>query len=220
MFPLRDNINTRHFPFINIILVLVNTFVFFTEIRSPSPMALEQMIRDWAFIPMQLPLDPFNGFIKIFSSMFLHGGWLHFIGNMLYLWIFGDNVEDKLGHIRYLYFYLVAGVCATLGQFYVNPVSSVPQIGASGAIAGILGAYFVMFPRAKVLTAIPIWIFIRFIELPAILFLGFWFLIQAFQSWGALNASATSATGGIAWMAHASGFLSGIILIMVLKKRR
>ena len=148
---------------------------------------------------------------SVMISMFLHGGWAHLLGNMLYLWIFGDNVEDRLGHLKYLVFYLGAGWVATLTHAAANPGSVIPSIGASGAIAGVLGAYLVMFPRARVVTLIPLGFFIRMAELPALLVLGFWFVLQIFN--GAISIGAhTAQTAGVAWWAHIGGFVAGIVV--------
>jgi membrane associated rhomboid family serine protease len=141
-----------------------------------------------------------------FTSMFLHGGWLHLLGNMLYLYIFGDNVEDALGHVRYLLFYLACGVAASVTHLALNLDSVVPTVGASGAIAGVLGAYFLLYPKAKVLTLLPIFIFIQIVEIPAFLFLGFWFLLQFISG---TVASASQNAGGVAWWAHIGGFAAG-----------
>jgi membrane associated rhomboid family serine protease len=146
--------------------------------------------------------------IPFFSSIFLHAGWLHFLGNMLYLWIFGDNVEDRLGHFRYLLFYLATGVAASVIHLASNPSSDIPTIGASGAIAGVMGAYFLLYPGAKVVTLVPIFYFIQIVELPAFLFLGFWFLLQFLSGSVALMAESGSA-GGVAWWAHIGGFGAG-----------
>lgn len=221
MIPLKDNIKGRTFPFVNILLILINAGVFYLELKQSSPKALTNFITAWALIPHHLIVNFAGEWIKIPTSMFLHAGWMHFLGNMLYLWIFGDNVEDRMGHRRYLIFYFLVGSCAALSQVYINHNSTLPLVGASGAIAGVMGAYFVLFPKAKIMALVPIWIFIRFIEIPAILFLGFWFLLQALQSWGSiLSASAGgSDIGGVAWWAHAGGFLSGFLFVFIFKKK-
>lgn len=175
--------------------------------------AIEPVLANVAFIPARF----WNGFLlidvlTIFISMFLHGGWLHLGGNMLYLWVFGDNVEDRLGHGRYLLFYFLCGIAATLSHAFVNPVSRVPAIGASGAIAGVLGAYILMFPRARVTTLIPIFIFITIRELPAIFLLGVWFVIQLFVGVASLGA----AEGGVAYFAHIGGFAFGMVLVVLM----
>jgi membrane associated rhomboid family serine protease len=155
--------------------------------------------------PGQLPLAT----VPFFTSLFLHGGWLHLLGNMLYLYIFGDNVESVLGHVRYLFFYLGCGVAASITHLLANTTSSAPSIGASGAIAGVLGAYFLMFPRAKIVTLLPIFFFITFIRVPAILFLGLWFFIQ-FMS-GSISYGTSAASSGVAWWAHIGGFAVGVL---------
>ena len=160
------------------------------------------------------PTIPFPIWITLFTSMFLHGGLLHVLGNMLYLWIFGDNVEDAMGHTRFLIFYLACGVAAAFTQMAVAPHSAVPQIGASGAIAGVLAAYFMLFPYARVLTLIPIFFFIRLIAIPAVFFLGFWFIFQVISGAGALGSE-----GGVAWFAHIGGFIAGGILVFLFRRR-
>jgi membrane associated rhomboid family serine protease len=157
--------------------------------------------------------------ITLVTSMFLHGGWLHLGGNMLYLWVFGDNVEDKLGHMRYLSFYLICGIAASLLHIYIEPTSTMPSLGASGAISGVLGAYIVMFPKARVLTLIPIFIFIQITELPAYIILGFWFILQFLN--GMLSVKyALASSGGVAWWAHIGGFVAGLILVVPFRKYR
>jgi membrane associated rhomboid family serine protease len=150
--------------------------------------------------------------------MFLHGGWLHFLGNMLYLWIFGDNVEDRFGHGRYLVFYLLAGTAAAFLQALFNPASRLPMVGASGAIAGVLGAYLVMFPHSRVLTLVPIFFFIQIIEIPAIILLGFWFLLQLASGVGSLGRTAAQDVGGVAFWAHAGGFVAGMLLVALFRR--
>lgn len=216
MIPLRDNIRSRSFPIVNGLLILANAVGFFKEITQPDAPAFLAFLRTWALIPSRLLLFPNEAWVTVFSSMFLHGGWLHLIGNMLYLWIFGDNVEDRLGHRRYLLFYLLCGTLAALTQVALSPSSTAPMVGASGAIAGVLGAYFFLYPKARITTAVPIWIFIRIMEIPAVIFLGLWFVIQALQSWGSLGGGIVE--GGVAWWAHAGGFLAGGVLVLFFKK--
>lgn len=153
----------------------------------------------------------------LITSIFLHGGWLHVGGNMLYLWIFGDNVEDRLGRIRFLVFYLLCGIAASLTHVLANPSSTVPTIGASGAIAGVLGAYFLLYPRSRVLTLVPLGFYLQVVQLPAFLFLGFWFLLQFVV--GAASLSASGDAGGVAWWAHVGGFVAGAGLQFVFRKR-
>jgi membrane associated rhomboid family serine protease len=151
--------------------------------------------------------------------MFLHGGWLHLIGNMWYLWIFGDNVEDRVGHIRFLAFYLLCGFGAGIAHTIINANTAVPSIGASGAIAGVLGAYLVSYPFARVLTLVPLFIFIQIIEIPAVIVLGLWFVIQFFNGTAALASTTAASAGGVAWWAHVGGFLLGVLLIGLFPRR-
>jgi membrane associated rhomboid family serine protease len=153
------------------------------------------------------------------TSMFLHGSWMHVIGNMWYLWIFGDNVEDRLGHGRFIVFYLLCGIVAAFGQILIDPTSTLPTIGASGAIAGVMGAYFVLYPQSRVLTLIPLIIFWDVVELPAIILLGFWFLMQLFSA-GAIAVTASTGGGGVAFMAHVAGFITGILAVFVFRQRQ
>ena len=152
-----------------------------------------------------------------FTSMFLHGGWLHLAGNMLYLWIFGDNIEDRLGHGRYFAFYVLCGLAAGALHVIMDPLSGIPTVGASGAISGVLGAYLVLFPRARVLTVIPVFVFIQLAELPAIIVLAFWFIIQFFNGLVSFGVE-TGGSGGVAWWAHIGGFLAGFLLILPFRK--
>ncbi len=222
MIPLKDTVPARTFPFVTVSIIVVNSIVFLFEV-SLDPKVLEAFIASFGVIPhkyfMLAQMDSTNWagrFFPLFSSMFLHGGWLHIIGNMWYLWIFGDNVEDRLGHFRFLVFYLLCGVGAALTHIYLNPASTVPTIGASGAIAGVMGAYFMLHPFARVITLIPIFFFIEIVEIPAFFFLGFWILLQFFQ--GTISLMAPSQVGGVAWWAHFGGFVLGAILVFFFKK--
>ena len=221
MFPFRDNIPSRTFPAVTILLILTNCAVFIYELSLGS--RLPAFIFQFAVIPMRLQVTSADavslGAIDLFTSMFLHGGWLHLLGNMWFLWIFGDNVEDLLGHIRFLFFYLCCGVAGSLVHIFFNPGSTIPSIGASGAIAGVLGAYVVSFPFARVLTLIPIFLIWPIVELPAILVLGMWFAVQLLNGAAALDPR-FGAHNPVAWWAHIGGFLSGIMLLNVLKKER
>lgn len=220
MIPIRDNISTRTFPFCNVLLILINIGVFVLELRQPSPQALERFFGAWSLTPAPLLHHPWDHWYRVVTSMFLHGGWTHILGNMMFLWIFGDNVEDRVGHVRYLFFYIFVGCAAALAQVFLFPASTIPMVGASGAIAGVLGAYFVLHPGAKVTALVPIFIFLKVVDLPAVFFLGFWFLIQALQGYGSLlqAASGAPAQGGVAWWAHAGGFVAGIVLIFFFKR--
>jgi rhomboid family protein len=207
--PLRDVIPTRTFPAITIAIIVLNSVVFLYE-QSLSDAAFRGFMPVFAVVPGAF-LWP-----TLVTSMFLHAGWLHFLGNMLYLWIFGDNVEERLGHGPFIAFYLTCGVVAGLAHVYMNPTSFLPTLGASGAIAGVMGAYFVLYPQARILTLVPFIIFFRIIEVPATVFLGIWFVMQFFS--GALSAGAES--GGVAFWAHVAGFLMGAAWVLVFRKRR
>jgi rhomboid family protein len=210
VFPLRDVIPSRTTPFVTMAIIVVNVLAFLYE-QSFDPDSLDAFIRTWGFVPVVFTWP------SIFSSMFLHGGLWHLAGNMWSLWIFGDNVEDRLGHFRYLGFYVLCGVLAAVAHFWSDPTSAVPTIGASGAIAGIMGAYFVLYPRSRVLTLVFLIIYIDIIEVPAVVFLGFWFLMQLVSGVGALAAT-TQASGGIAFWAHVAGFAAGAALVKLLAR--
>jgi rhomboid family protein len=206
MFPVRDVIPSQTMPVATVGLIAINGLVFLHEFSlvAHSPAALDSFIEIYGFIPAAFSIP------TIFSSMFLHGSWMHLFGNMLSLWIFGDNVEDRLGHGRYVVFYLLCGVIATLAHFFSNVSSQVPTVGASGAIAGIMGAYFVLYPHSRVLMWVPI--FFLF-EVPAVFFLGFWFLTQLVSGVGS-GLVASGQVGGVAFWAHV-GFAAGAILVKV-----
>ncbi|GAB4331373.1 MAG: rhomboid family intramembrane serine protease [Calditrichia bacterium] len=221
MFPIKDDVQARSFPFVTIGLIFINTVIFFFEIKL-SEEELKMLFSGLGIIPARYFADLPGGsplkpeYIRLFTSMFLHGGWFHIIGNMWYLWIFGDNVEDRMGHGRFLIFYLLCGVGAGLTHIYLNPASTVPTIGASGAISGVMGAYFMLYPRARVLTLIPIFFFIEFIEVPAFFYLGIWALMQFFQ--GTVSFIAPEAAGGVAVWAHFGGFVIGMFLVFFFRK--
>lgn len=216
MIPIRDTIRSKTVPILNWLLIGVNTLVFLFEL-SLSPQALEQFISFFGIVPQQLSLtrpwallsDPLP-LISLLTHMFLHGGWIHFLSNMWILFIFGDNVEARMGHTRYLVFYIVGGVIAGLVQALIAPNSSIPSIGASGAIAAVLGAYLVLFPHSRVVTLVPIFFFFWFIDIPAIFYLGFWFISQLFS--GLMSLPTAGAVGGVAWWAHIGGFVYGVVL--------
>src|SRR5919201_4677253 len=188
MIPLRDVIPSRTFPYITITIIALNALAWLFEVALP-PDALDEFLRIYGVVPANFTPP------TLITSMFLHGSWMHIIGNMWYLWIFGDNVEDRLGHGRFIVFYLLCGIAAAIGQIAIDPHSTLPTIGASGAIAGVMGAYFVLYPHSKVLTLVPIVFFIQVIELPAIILLGFWFLMQLFSA-GSIAVTAATRTGG------------------------
>ncbi len=221
MIPLKDNIPAKNFPYVNIGLILINSAFFIYEM-SYGP-ELDQLIFTLGFIPARFIaqqgetlLNP-AGFLPVFSSMFLHANLVHLISNMWMLWIFGDNVEDCMGHGRYLLFFLLCGIASVFAQTISNPQSAIPMVGASGAISGVLGAYIITYPKARILTLVPIVILFYIIELPAYFFLGFWFLIQLIQgSLYSLN-SEQMAGGGVAWWAHVGGFAAGALLLQVFR---
>lgn len=216
MFPIRDTIRSRSVPIITYGLITLNLLVFLFQ-SSLTSQSFTLFIQNFGLTPAQFSLQNPFGFITIFSSMFMHGSWFHVISNMWILYIFGDNVEDRMGSFRYLVFYLLAGVFAALTHVYFAPRLAVPTVGASGAVAGVLGAYFLLFPRARVLTFIPLFILPWLIEVPALVFLGVWFLSQLAN--GLMFAGV--AMEGIAWWAHIGGFLFGFVAArMFIPKRR
>ncbi len=225
MIPIKDTIPRSTFPFATLLIIVMNFLVFAFE-RSLPKDELNAVIYLFGLVParyshpawakiMGFPLDSYWPFL---TDLFLHGGWLHIIGNMWFLFLFGDNVEDMLGHVRFFFFYLFAGLAANLVHFFVNSDSTVPVIGASGAIAGVMGAYMRLFPRARIVTLIPVLIIPLFFQLPAVLFMGIWFMIQVFS--GAISLAVTDGGGGIAWWAHIGGFAVGFLLIKPLCSRR
>jgi membrane associated rhomboid family serine protease len=219
MFPLRDNIPSSRPPYVNYLLICANVLVFFWEL-SLGPY-LQEVATVLGFAPGRFLSLLASGsapwpvlFIPLFTSFFLHGGWLHLLGNLWFLYIFGDNVEDLLGHGRYLVFYLACGVAANFIYLMFSPFNLMPLIGASGAIAGVMGAYFYLFPGARVLTLFLIVVIPVFVELPAYFFLGLWFLLQFFYGTFSLGATPSgTGAGGVAWWAHVGGFLVGILLL-------
>jgi membrane associated rhomboid family serine protease len=225
MVPLRDSMPVQRWPVVTWVLIGVNVWVFLNELLLGPE--LEAFIRTWAFIPAryfalgEIAPDDVGRYLPIFTSMFLHGGWLHLVGNMIYLWIFGDNVEDRLGHVRYLVFYLVTGAGAALVHAHLAPDSTLPTVGASGAISGVLGAYLVLFPHARVYTLVPwVFIFLGVIEIPATVYLGVWFLMQVLNGAIGLAAPVEAAGGGVAWWAHIGGFVMGLGVASLLRRRR
>lgn len=225
MIPLRDSPRSSTVPFISWLLIALNVTLFVFELQMGGRQ-LDRFVGVFGFVPRTFfswtelggaPLDPWR-FVPLLSATFLHGGFLHIVGNMWFLAIFGDNVEDRLGHGRYLLFYLLSGVGSMLVQGAFTPRSTVPAIGASGAIAGVLGAYLLLFPRARVLTLIILIIIPWFVELPAVVFLGVWFVAQLLAGTAALSPVAGAAAGGVAWWAHAGGFVLGMVLCLLLRK--
>jgi membrane associated rhomboid family serine protease len=212
MFPLGDdNEGRRSLPVITVGLIALNAIFFLVELNGG-----EAFIRQWAFIPRRFGADPAGDAHTILSAMFMHGGWLHLGGNMLYLWIFGDNVEDVFGPIKFLIFYLVCGVAATFAQFAFTPNSNIPNVGASGAIAGVLGGYLLMFPHARVRVLMGN----QIVAMPALVVLGLWIVLQVFSGVGSIAATAqTEDAGGVAYMAHVGGFVAGFLLTFLLRDR-
>jgi membrane associated rhomboid family serine protease len=212
MIPLRDVIPSRTTPYMTVAIIGLNAVAWLFEVALP-PDALPVFLRIYGVVPAAFHAS------TLVTSMFLHGSWSHVIGNMWYLWIFGDNVEDRFGHGRFVVFYLLCGFVAALGQMIMDPASTLPTIGASGAIAGVMGAYFVLYPHSRVLTLIPLVIFWDVIELPAIALLGFWFLMQLVSA-GAIAVTSTTGGGGVAFMAHVAGFLAGMAGVFVFRPRQ
>lgn len=217
MIPLRDTIPSARVPFINLALIAVNGACFLYELSLGG--GAEHLIRAFGLVPARFHGLSVSGLLPLFTSMFLHSSWLHLLGNMLFLYIFGDNVEDRLGHLRYICFYLLSGAAAGVAQVYALPGSTFPMIGASGAIAGVTGAYFLFFPRARVLTLVPILFFFQIIEIPAVVFLLLWFVMQVLYGLATVSA-AGHMVGGVAWWAHIGGFVFGMIAAPLLAPSR
>ena len=216
MIPIRDQIPTRRVPFVNYFLIAANIFVFILQWLAGSNQ--EALIYQFALIPSSFTSGVGLGDITdIFTSMFMHAGLAHLGGNMLYLWIFGDNVEDSMGHGRFILFYLAGGLVASLAHIFTNPGSQIPTVGASGAIAAVLGAYLVLYPNSRVLTIIPLGFFLRITLIPAAIVLGLWFVLQLFS--GVLSMGGPD-VGGVAFWAHIGGFVAGVILAKVFARKR
>jgi len=213
MIPLRDVIPSRTTPYITVTIIVLNAIAWLFELELPREV-LPAFLQVYGVVPADFQAS------TLVTSMFLHGSWMHVIGNMWYLWIFGDNVEDRVGHGRFIVFYLLCGMAAAFGQILMDPTSTLPTIGASGAIAGVMGAYFVLYPQSRVLTLIPLIIFWEIVELPAIMLLGFWFLMQLFSAGAIAVTSSSHGGGGIAFAAHVAGFVSGVVGVFVFRKRR
>jgi membrane associated rhomboid family serine protease len=225
MIPLRDKNPSGKFPLITVFLIIINVLVFIYQLSLREN--LISFFDRYALIPANIfffgetpGISIKHVFLPLFTSMFLHGGWLHVIGNMWYLWIFGDNIEDRLGHVRFLIFYLLCGIGAAATHVTLNPHSTAPCVGASGAIAGVLGAYLISFPFARVVTLVPIFFYLTVIELPAIIILIFWFVLQFFSGTLSIAVTAQTGGGGVAWWAHVGGFIIGMILINFFPKRK
>ncbi|MGZ5851496.1 MAG: rhomboid family intramembrane serine protease, partial [Hyphomicrobium sp.] len=199
----------RSVPYVTYALIAINLLVFLLELQNG-----DEFIQQWAFIPHRFAEHPVEQIATVFSAMFMHGSWLHLGGNMLYLWIFGDNVEDEFGHVKYLLFYLLAGIAATFAQFAAAPGSNVPNVGASGAIAGVLGAYILMFPKAR----INVLFGRQVVAMPALIVLGFWIVLQLISGVGTI-ATTSADVGGVAYMAHVGGFAAGFLMAFLFRGR-
>ena len=209
MIPLRDTQPSYSFPFVTVAIIALNVLAFFYEF-SMDDYELNFFIAHYGVIPTRFQ------WMDVLTSIFLHGGWMHLIGNMWFLWIYGDNVEDILGHAQYLIFYLLCGLAATMVHVMFNIDSRVPTIGASGAIAGVMGAYVVKFPHSRITTLVPVFVFLTTMEIPAYFILLYWFVIQFFSGVGSVGHSHLS-QGGVAWFAHVGGFLAGVALILIMR---
>ena len=207
MFPIGDdNTSRRTVPLVTYVLIVLNVLFFLVELSGG-----DAFIMKWAFVPSRFLANPFGDFPTLFTSMFMHGGWVHLGGNMLYLWIFGDNVEDRLGQAKFITFYLLSGLAATFAQLMFSLGSDVPNLGASGAIAGVLAAYLVMFPQGRVHVLMGRGI----IPMPALIVIGLWFVLQLFSGIGSI--ANTADTGGVAYMAHIGGFVAGFVLTFLFR---
>lgn len=221
MIPLRDSVRSGRTPYVNIGLILINVLVFIQQLWL-QPYQLNSIYYAYGVIPAEAVNVFYTGapigqlMVTFITATFLHGGWFHLIGNMLYLWIFGDNIEGRLGHMKYLLFYLLAGVAGSFAHVLANPASNIPVIGASGAVAGVLGAYVLSFPRSRVLALVPVLFFLTVIEVPAIIFIVVWFVIQVFNGVAFLGGTANA----VAWWAHIGGFLAGAGLVKLLAPQR
>lgn len=220
MIPLHDDNPTHILPIVTVALIIMCVLIFFWQLAqgmdNPASIyafgLIPAVLFDARQLPVELAIVP--AWATMLTSMFLHGGWMHLIGNMLYLWIFGNNIEDAMGHIRFIMFYVACGLAAALGQAVPNPTSEIPMVGASGAISGVLGAYLLLYPHAKVLVVLPLGFYITTIRLPAGVVLAFWFVFQIINSY--LSADQQ---GGVAWGAHISGFVAGMLLIPLFKHK-
>ena len=230
MIPIRDDQPRFSTPYVTYFIIALNAVVFLFElsIGTQGHRALNGLIYQFGVVPQHFELaiqgsrryDLPGQSLTILTSMFLHGGWLHIIFNMWFLWIFGDNIEDHLGHFSYLIFYLVSGFAAAVTHILLNMNSTAPTVGASGAIAGVMGAYVVLYPKARVLTLVPLSVFFTFWWLPAWIFLGYWFVLQFLSGTATSIAETSSSAGGVAFWAHVGGFVAGVLLIKLLPERR
>lgn len=222
MLPIRDTIRSRTYPIVTVGLMAANAVAFLYELSLGS--RLDSFVATFGLVPAKYlhlaerGVNPAIRLLPILTSMFLHAGWFHIIGNMWYLWIFGDNVEDRVGHIKFFIFYIICGIAAGFAHIFTNPNSGVPTVGASGAVAGIMGAYFILYPGSRIWTLVPVFFFFQFVEIPAFVFLGFWILMQFLI--GTFSKGLGPLQGGVAWWAHVGGFVTGVVLIFIFKKRK
>jgi membrane associated rhomboid family serine protease len=216
MFPIRDDVPSRTYPYATLGLIIINVFIFIIQFghRMTDPAGAASAVASFGLVPAQAAEGRVFPFV---TSMFMHGGWFHLIGNMWYLWIFGDNVEDRLGPAKFVIFYIACGLIGNLGHFLFNPGSTVPAVGASGAIAGVLGAYLISYPMARILVVIPLFLFLHLMTVPALVVLGFWFIIQVAS--GTISLAHSGVYGGVAWWAHIGGFVGGIALLNIFRPR-
>ena len=222
MIPLQDLTPRRSFPVVTLLLILANTIVFLYQISLPAH-AADAFIMAYGVVPSKIQLalagrhyTLLQAFLPLFTCMFLHGGWLHIIGNMWFLWIFGANVEDRMGPFAYLVFYLVCGIGSSVAQTLFSWGSHIPSIGASGAISGVLGAYIIFFPSSQISTIVTLFIIWFRARIPALVFIGLWFAMQFLSGIGSLGATGTAASGGVAWWAHVGGFLLGMLIAFIM----
>lgn len=225
MIPIGDSPRRRITPVINWALIIINVVVFLYELSLPTERQLDRFFFEWGVVPVEFvsfwqqpSFDQIGLLARLITSQFLHGGWLHILGNMLFLWVFGDNVEDAMGHVRYLIFYLLSGVLASLTHIAFNLNSQIPAVGASGAIAGVMGAYLILYPTAIVQVLVPVFFFFWTAHVPALLLIGIWFLLQLFSGIAAIGY-ATGGEAGIAFWAHVGGFLAGLVLVFFFRQR-
>jgi membrane associated rhomboid family serine protease len=223
MLPVADSVRSRTFPYVNLAIIIANFLVFFYELSLGNE--VDSFMRDWGAVPRFVTdyfdnssAYPYRVLFTPITAMFIHGGWLHILGNMLFLWVFGDNVEDAIGHVSYLFFYLLAGIAAAAVQILVDTGSGVPMVGASGAIAGVLGAYVVLYPRATIAAVIFPFVF-WVLPIPAFVLIGLWFFLQLLYGAAAIG-TAVGASEGVAWWAHIGGFLAGLLLVWAFRGRR
>jgi membrane associated rhomboid family serine protease len=223
--PLKNLDPRRSFPIVTLLLIVANVLVFLYQVSLPNP-AAETFVRTWGLVPAKIQLalagrhyTLADALIPLFTCMFLHGGWLHILGNMWFLWIFGANVEDRLGALPYLLFYLVCGIGSGVAQAAFSWGAKIPSIGASGAISGILGAYIVLLPSSRILTLVPLFIIWFMARIPAIVFIGLWFIVQFLSGVGSLGPKGSMNSGGVAWWAHIGGFLLGVFLALLFRPK-